>query len=179
MQNSYLKTSAWWSRGSHCVENDENGISVTKVSKYGKSENSRALNARCTFQPLMSFWYKLFEKLVLNIKIFYCNLQVEVAHVVTIVGRFLSKLWLPSFCLVISWNLNHICVQFVDFFALQNIFNIQVKVASLRSATLIILARIALAWRLIVVLTYYTPTSILWKLNSFRLAIISLKSLKC
>ena len=132
MQNSYLKTSAWWSRGSHCVENDENAISVTKVSKYGKSENSRALNASCTFQPLMSFWYKLFEKLVLNIKTFYCNLQVVVAHVATIVGRFLSKLRLPSFCLVISWNVNHICVQFVDFFALQNIF----KVASLRSATL-------------------------------------------
>ena len=131
------------------------------------------------FNPLWVSGTSYFEKLVLNIKIFYCKLQVEVAHVVTIVGRFLSKLWLPSFCLVISWNLNHICVQFVDFFALQNIFNIQVKVASLRSATLIILARIALAWRLIVVLIYYTPTSILWKLNSFRLAIISLKSLKC
>ena len=32
-------------------------ISVTKVSKYGKSEYSRALNASYTFQPLMSFWY--------------------------------------------------------------------------------------------------------------------------
>ena len=31
-------------------------ISVTKVSKYGKSEYSRALNARYTFQPLMGFW---------------------------------------------------------------------------------------------------------------------------
>ena len=31
-------------------------ISVTKVSKYGKSEYSRALNASYTFQPLMSFW---------------------------------------------------------------------------------------------------------------------------
>ena len=32
-------------------------ISATKVSKYGKSEYSRALNASYTFQPLMSFWY--------------------------------------------------------------------------------------------------------------------------
>ena len=31
-------------------------ISATKVSKYGKSEYSRALNASYTFQPLMSFW---------------------------------------------------------------------------------------------------------------------------
>ena len=30
-------------------------ISVTKVSKYGKSEYSRSLNASYTFQPLMSF----------------------------------------------------------------------------------------------------------------------------
>ena len=30
-------------------------ISVTKVSKYGKSEYSRALNASYTFQPLISF----------------------------------------------------------------------------------------------------------------------------
>ena len=30
-------------------------ISVTKVSKYGKSEYSRALNASYTFQPLMGF----------------------------------------------------------------------------------------------------------------------------
>ena len=29
-------------------------ISVTKVSKYGKSEYLRALNASYTFQPLMS-----------------------------------------------------------------------------------------------------------------------------
>ena len=28
----------------------------TKVSKYGKSEYSQALNASYTFQPLMSFW---------------------------------------------------------------------------------------------------------------------------
>ena len=34
-------------------------ISVTKVSKYGKSEYSRALNASYTFQPLMSFWSHL------------------------------------------------------------------------------------------------------------------------
>lgn len=67
--------------------------------------------------------YELFEKLVLNFTIFYCNLQesrvffepFEVAHVVTIVGRFLSKLWLPSFCLVIFSNLNHSYVRFVDF----------------------------------------------------------------
>ena len=32
-------------------------ISVTKVSKYGKSEYSRALDASYTFQPVMSFWY--------------------------------------------------------------------------------------------------------------------------
>lgn len=76
-------------------------------------------------------------------------------------------------------NLDHICVQFVDFFALQNIFNIQVKVASLLSATLrTINSRADRACLAIVVLIYYTPTSILWKLNSFRLAIISLKSLK-
>ena len=31
-------------------------ISFTKVSKYGKSEYSRALNASYTFQPLTSFW---------------------------------------------------------------------------------------------------------------------------
>ena len=31
-------------------------ISVTKVSKYGKSEYSRALNASYMFQPLMNFW---------------------------------------------------------------------------------------------------------------------------
>ena len=30
-------------------------ICVTKVSKYGKIENSRALNASYTFQPLMGF----------------------------------------------------------------------------------------------------------------------------
>ena len=30
-------------------------ISFTKVSKYGKSEYSRALNASYTFQPLISF----------------------------------------------------------------------------------------------------------------------------
>ena len=34
-------------------------ISVTKVSKYGKCEYSRALNASYTFQPLMSFWLHL------------------------------------------------------------------------------------------------------------------------
>ena len=32
-------------------------LSVTKVSKYGKSEYSRALNASYMFQPLMSFWF--------------------------------------------------------------------------------------------------------------------------
>ena len=32
-------------------------ISVIKVSKYGKSEYSRALNAGSMFQPLMSFWF--------------------------------------------------------------------------------------------------------------------------
>ena len=31
-------------------------ISFTKVSKYGKIEYSRALNASYMFQPLMSFW---------------------------------------------------------------------------------------------------------------------------
>ena len=31
-------------------------ISATKVSKYGKSEYSRALNASYTFQPLTGFW---------------------------------------------------------------------------------------------------------------------------
>ena len=38
-------------------------ISVTKVSKYGKIEYSRALNASYTFQPLMSFWWLLKNKL--------------------------------------------------------------------------------------------------------------------
>ena len=37
-------------------------ISVTKVSKYGKSEYLRALNASYTFQPLMSFWYSSTRK---------------------------------------------------------------------------------------------------------------------
>ena len=32
---------------------------ATKVSKYGKSEYSRVLNASYTFQPLMSFWSHL------------------------------------------------------------------------------------------------------------------------
>ena len=32
-------------------------ISVTKISKYGQNEYSRALNASYTFQPLMGFWY--------------------------------------------------------------------------------------------------------------------------
>ena len=32
-------------------------MSATKVSKCGKSEYSRALNASYTFQPLMSFWF--------------------------------------------------------------------------------------------------------------------------
>ena len=39
-------------------------ISVTKVSKYGKSEYSPALNASYTFQPLMGFWTS---------RIDYCN----------------------------------------------------------------------------------------------------------
>ena len=34
-------------------------LSVTKVSKYGKSEYSRALNESYTFQPLMSFCWNL------------------------------------------------------------------------------------------------------------------------
>ena len=34
------------------------------VSKYGKSEYSRALNASCTFQPLMSFWHRIIEQLL-------------------------------------------------------------------------------------------------------------------
>ena len=38
------------------------GISVTKVSKYGKSEYSRALNASYTFQPLMSFCLDLNDR---------------------------------------------------------------------------------------------------------------------
>ena len=42
MQNPCLKTSPWWSRASHLLEMD---ISVTKVSKYGKSKYTRALNA--------------------------------------------------------------------------------------------------------------------------------------
>ena len=33
-------------------------ISVIKVSKYGKSEYSQALNVSYAFQPLMSFWYQ-------------------------------------------------------------------------------------------------------------------------
>ena len=37
-------------------------ISVTKVSKYGESEYSRALKASYTFQPLKSFWYQLISK---------------------------------------------------------------------------------------------------------------------
>ena len=32
-------------------------MSVTKVSKYGKSEYSRTVNASYMFQPLMSFWF--------------------------------------------------------------------------------------------------------------------------
>ena len=31
-------------------------LSATKVSKYGKSEYSQALNTSYTFQHLMSFW---------------------------------------------------------------------------------------------------------------------------
>ena len=30
-------------------------VSVTKISKYGQTEYSRALNASYTFQPLMGF----------------------------------------------------------------------------------------------------------------------------
>ena len=56
MQNSCLKTSAWWSRSSHFVEN---GYPSLKISKYGQNEYSRALNASYTFQPLMSFWYQV------------------------------------------------------------------------------------------------------------------------
>ena len=55
MQNSCLKTSAWCSRprvAAICLK----WLAATKVSKYGKSEYSRALNASYTFQPLMSFW---------------------------------------------------------------------------------------------------------------------------
>ena len=56
MQNSCLKTSAWWSRGTHCVEN---GYPSLRLPKYGKSEYSRALNASYTFQPVMSFWFHM------------------------------------------------------------------------------------------------------------------------
>ena len=41
-------------------------ISVTKVSKYDKSEYSRALNASYTFQTLMSFWQNITFKHVTN-----------------------------------------------------------------------------------------------------------------
>ena len=53
MQNSCLKTSAWWSLSSHFVEN---GYSLTKISKYGQNEWWQALNASYMFQPLMGFW---------------------------------------------------------------------------------------------------------------------------
>ena len=36
-------------------------MSVTKVSKCGKSEYSQALNASYTFQPFMSFWSKIIQ----------------------------------------------------------------------------------------------------------------------
>ena len=125
--------------------------------------------------------YELFENLVLNIKTFYRNLQespifFEVTHVVTIVGRFLSKLWLPSFCLVISWNLNHICVQFFDFSHCKTYLTSKLNLrhcCQLPFRT--INSRADRACLAIVVLMYYNPTSILWKLNGFRLAIISLK----
>ena len=37
-----------------------------KVSKYGKSEYSRAWSASCTFQPLMSFWYTAISRKVVG-----------------------------------------------------------------------------------------------------------------
>ena len=46
--------------------------SVTKLSKYGKSEYSRALNATYTFTPLMSFWLRL---IVVSINLEYRERQ--------------------------------------------------------------------------------------------------------
>jgi len=74
MQNSGLKTTTWWSPQPFCWK----WISFTKVSKYGKSEYSWALNVSYTFQPLMSFWYKS----ILNSKVTLtsCNISLFVSQ---------------------------------------------------------------------------------------------------
>ena len=50
-------------------------ISATKVSKYGKSEYSRALNASYTFKPLMIFWYILINNYSLKPRLIVRSLQ--------------------------------------------------------------------------------------------------------
>ena len=74
MQNSGLKTTTWRSQQPFCW----NWISFTKVSKCGKSEYSRALNASYTFQPLMSFWCKS----ILNSKVALtsCNISLFISQ---------------------------------------------------------------------------------------------------
>ena len=74
MQDSGLKTTTWRSQQPFCWI----FISFTKVSKYGKSEYSWALNTSYTFQPLMSFWCKS----ILNWKVILtsCNISLFISQ---------------------------------------------------------------------------------------------------
>ena len=58
-------------------------ISFTKVSKYGKSEYSRALNATYTFQPLMSFWLSPMGGFQVTEQMFFAKQNKNIKEVLT------------------------------------------------------------------------------------------------
>ena len=58
-------------------------ISFTKVSKYGKSEYSRALNATYTFQRLMSFWLSPMGGFQVTEQMFSAKQNINIKEVLT------------------------------------------------------------------------------------------------
>ena len=73
-------------------------ISVTKVSKYGKSKYSRALNASYTFQPLMSFCFYIIRLLT------QAFADCEIVDVwITLHDIFKAPSWSHCVLIAISW----------------------------------------------------------------------------
>ena len=56
---------------------------ITKISKYGQNEYSRALNASDTFQPHMGFWYQLYTSHITDAKVTDSDFQTSVDRVLS------------------------------------------------------------------------------------------------
>ena len=103
--------------------------SVTKISKYGQNEYSRALNASYTFQPLMGFWWSPIRSVIIRV-INKIGRPRSGSPICLITSMITDRIGRHEVLLLINHNFNKIC-DIIGYFLDQNTRNSTFRLASI------------------------------------------------